>query len=102
METLTGKDATVYDSANTPSLEEMQRSLNEGALINADTGGIDDPSHDNIVARHACTVSDVDPEVGTVTVVNPWGGDAGFPKEVTMTYEEYRETFGRTTVGATD
>ena len=103
MQTLTGADAKSYDSDSTPSLEDMRKDLDDGKLINADTGGNDDPSHDNIVGNHAYTVSDVDPGAGTVTVTNPWGGkDSQYPKEVTMTYEEYRETFGRTTVGKTD
>ncbi|MFQ6483517.1 hypothetical protein [Brachybacterium epidermidis] len=38
-----------------------------------------------------------------MTVTNPWGpGGPNAPKTVTMTYDEYRETFGRTTVGRTE
>lgn len=45
----------------------------------------------------------MDREAGTVTVNNPWGpGGPNAPKTVTMTYDEYRETFGRTTVGRTE
>ena len=45
----------------------------------------------------------MDREAGTVTVTNPWGpGGPNAPKTVTMAYDEYRETFGRTTVGRTE
>lgn len=100
METLTGQSADAYDSL---SIDELAEQLDRGHLVNADTGGIDDPSHDNIVGNHAYTVSSVDTEAGTVTVTNPWGaGDPNAPKNVTMSYEEYQETFGRTTVGRTE
>lgn len=100
METLTGQGADAYDSLK---LDELAEQLDRGNLVNADTGGIDDPSHDHIVGNHAYTVSAVDTEAGTVTVTNPWGaGDPNAPKNVTMSYEEYRDTFGRTTVGRTE
>ena len=100
METLTGQDADAYDSL---SIDELAEQIDRGNLINADTGGIDDPSHDQIVGNHAYTVSSVDPEAGTVTVTNPWAaGDPNAPKNVTMSYEEYKDTFGRTTVGRTE
>lgn len=100
MQTITGQNADAYDSLK---LEELAEQLDRGNLVNADTGGIDDPSHDQIVGNHAYTVTSVDPEAGTVTVTNPWGpGNPDAPKNVTMTYEEYQETFGRTTVGRTE
>ncbi|MDN5822035.1 MAG: C2 family cysteine protease [Brachybacterium sp.] len=99
METLTGRSADAYDSL---SIDELAEQIDRGHLVNADTGGMDDPSHDNIVGNHAYTVSSVDTEAGTVTVTNPWtAGDPNAPKNVTMSHEEYRETFGRTTVGRT-
>lgn len=100
METLTGQSADGYDSL---SIDELAEQIDRGNLVNADTGGIDDPSHDQIVGNHAYTVSSVDTEDGTVTVTNPWAaGDPNAPKNVTMSYEEYQETFGRTTVGRTE
>ncbi|ATG50660.1 hypothetical protein CFK38_03340 [Brachybacterium vulturis] len=100
METLTGQGADAYDSLD---IDELAEQLDRGHLVNADTGGIDDPSHDQIVGNHAYTVSSVDTEAGTVTVTNPWAaGDPNAPKNVTMSYEEYQETFGRTTVGRTE
>ncbi|AXK46464.1 C2 family cysteine protease [Brachybacterium saurashtrense] len=100
METLTGKGADAYDSLE---LGELAEQLDRGRLVNTDTGGIDDPAHDQIVGNHAYTVTSVDTEAGTVTVTNPWGpGDPNAPKTVTMTYDGYRESFGRTTVGRTD
>lgn len=99
METLTGRGADAYDSLG---LHELAEQLDRGHLISADTGGIDDPSHDRIVGNHAYTLTSVDTEAGTVTVTNPWGpGNPDAPKEVTMSYQEYRDTFGRTTVGRT-
>lgn len=101
METITGQGADAYDSGDL-SIDELADQLERGNLVNADTGGNDDPSHDQIVGNHAYTVTAVDPEAGTVTVTNPWGpGDPNAPKTVTMSYEEYTETFGRTTVGHT-
>lgn len=100
METLTGQSADAYDSL---SIDELAEQIDRGNLVNADTGGIDDPSHDQIVGNHAYTVSSVDTEAGTVTVTNPWAaGNPDAPKSVTMSYEEYQETFGRTTVGRTE
>ncbi|WP_394213884.1 C2 family cysteine protease [Brachybacterium vulturis] len=99
METLTGQGADAYDSL---SIDELAEQLDRGHLVNADTGGIDDPGHDQIVGNHAYTVSSVDTEAGTVTVTNPWAaGDPNAPKNVTLSYEKYRESFGRTTVGRT-
>ena len=100
MQTITGQNADAYGSL---SLDELAEQLDRGNLVNADTGGTDDPSHDEIVGNHAYSVTSVDTEAGTVTVTNPWGaGNPDAPKNVTMTYEEYRETFGRTTVGRTE
>lgn len=103
METITGQGADAYNGDDQPSIEELAEQIDRGNLVNADTGGIDDPSHDKIVGNHAYTVTSADPEAGTVTVTNPWGaGDPNAPKNVTMTYEEYQESFGRTTVGHTE
>lgn len=44
-----------------------------------------------LVAGHACYVSDVDVDAGTVTVVNPWGIESYLP--VTLTYDQLRDNF---------
>lgn len=102
MQTITGQEAHNYGGEDRPSIEDMENLLENGRLVNADTGGVKDPAHDDIAGNHAYTVTDVDAEAGTVTVTNPWGADASLPQTVTMSYEEYLETFPYTSVGRSE
>lgn len=102
MQTITGQESADYRGADRPSVQEMEALLENGRLVNADTGGVEDPSHDDVAGGHAYTVTDVDAEAGTVTVTNPWGAEASMPQTVTMSYEEYLETFPNTSVGRTE
>ncbi len=98
MQTMTGQDASYYGGEDTPSLEDMEQLLENGRPMTADTGGITEPAHDEIAGEHAYKVSAVDVENGTVTVINPWGGE----EPVTMDYDDYVDTFQGTAVGRTE
>lgn len=98
MQTMTGQEASYYMGESTPSLEHMAELIENGRPMTADTGGISEPAHDDIAGQHAYKVSAVDVEAGTVTVVNPWGGN----ESVTMSYEQYVETFQGTAIGRTE
>ncbi|WP_114853659.1 C2 family cysteine protease [Brachybacterium sp. YJGR34] len=104
LEAMTGQPASRYAGDDRPGLEEMATMLDEGRPIVADTAGNEMPDDSRIVGTHAYSVTAVDRENGTVTVVNPWGAegmdDPNGPQEtVEMSIEEFRENFVTTTVG---
>lgn len=98
LQTITGQQANSYSGEDTPSIENMEQLLENGRPMAAGTGGQNEPAHEDIAGNHAYKVSAVDVDNGTVTVVNPWAGN----ESVTMTYEEYVETFTSTAVGRTE
>lgn len=98
MQTITGQEANSYTGEDTPPIEVMEQLLENDRPVTAGTGGQNEPAHPDIAGEHAYKVSEVDVEAGTVTVVNPWSGN----ESVTMTYDEYVETFSSTVVGRTE
>lgn len=72
------------------------------ALLDGGGAMLVSTAHDNrtslyddgtIVQGHASYVQQVDPDTGTVTIVNPWGLDSYPP--ITMTYDEFEASFIR-------
>lgn len=110
---LTG-DATAYDRE--PSVEELRTAVNDGRVVVADTGpregegffegfpDRDGPVPEDAVSNHVYVVQEVRDD-GIVVLQNPWGPDGGYqdgifrPGELTLTEEEYRETFQNVTIG---
>ncbi|MGP9538095.1 WXG100 family type VII secretion target [Brachybacterium sp. AOP43-C2-M15] len=97
LQTITGQEASSYSGEDTPPIEDLHQLLGNDRPVTAGTGGQNEPAHPEIAGQHAYKVSEVDVEAGTVTVVNPWFGN----ESVTMTYDEYVETFTSTAVGRT-
>jgi hypothetical protein len=103
LELLSGRDVQTHDDdwfglddVDAPSASEMDDLLEGGGAVLVST------AHDNrtslyddgtIVQGHAYYVQDVDPDKGTVTIVNPWGLDSYPP--ITMTYDEFADSFIR-------
>lgn len=98
MQTITGQEVSSYSGEDTPPIEVMEQLLENDRPVTAGTGGQNEPAHPDIAGQHAYKVSEVDAKAGTVTVVNPWSGN----ESVTMTYDEYVETFTSTAVGRTE
>lgn len=99
LDALTGVESQRH-STDDLSLNELQTVLNEGGAIGVETfnNETDHPLYDQDLPRderlyglHAYYVSDVDPEAGTVTVVNPWGPDRYPPLE--MSHEDFVDGF---------
>ncbi|MGN6578026.1 MAG: hypothetical protein ACTHKG_20325, partial [Nocardioides sp.] len=79
-----------------PSASEMDALLDGGGAVLVSTAHDDRTplyEDDTIVQGHAYYVQDVDPDKGTVTIVNPWGLDSYPP--ITMTYDEFAAGFIR-------
>jgi Calpain family cysteine protease len=103
LELLSGRDAHTYeddwfglDDVDPPSVGDIDTLLDGGGAMLVST------AHDNrtplyddgtIVQGHAYYVQQVDPDKGTVTIVNPWGLDSYPP--ITMTYDEFEASFIR-------
>jgi hypothetical protein len=103
LELLSGRDTHTYeddwfglDDVDPPSVSDLDALLDDGGAVLVST------AHDNrtslyddgtIVQGHAYYVQQVDPDEGTVTIVNPWGLDSYPP--ITMTYDEFEASFIR-------
>lgn len=103
LELLSGRDTHTYeddwfglDDVDPPSVSEIDSLLDGGGAVLVST------AHDNrtslyddgtIVQGHAYYVQTVDPDKGTVTIVNPWGLDSYPP--ITMTSDEFEASFIR-------
>ncbi|MGW6129443.1 C2 family cysteine protease [Cellulomonas sp. NPDC055163] len=101
LEVVTGRESSAS------SLEDDDRSLGDLASVLGDGGAItlasfpedrdeNPPIYDRSAAEggvpsnHAYYVRSVDPEAGTVTIVNPWG--SSYPP-ITLSYSDFRTTF---------
>ncbi|MGN6577292.1 MAG: C2 family cysteine protease, partial [Nocardioides sp.] len=86
LELLSGRDVHTYDDdwfglddVDAPSASEMDELLDGGGAVLVSTAHDDRTplyEDDTIVQGHAYYVQDVDPDKGTVTIVNPWGLDS--------------------------
>ncbi len=103
LELLSGRDVETHeadwfglDDPDPPSAGDLDSLLDGGGAVLVST------AHENltslyddgtIVSGHAYYVQSVDPDNGTVTIVNPWGLDNHPP--ITMTYDEFEASFIR-------
>lgn len=103
LELLSGRDTHTYeddwfglDDVDPPSVGDIDALLDGGGAMLVSTASDNRTSlYDDgtIVQGHAYYVQQVDPEKGTVTIVNPWGLDDYPP--ITMTYDEFEASFIR-------
>ena len=103
LELLSGEHVDTYDAdwfglddPDPPSIGDLDALLDGGGAVLVSTASDNRTKlyeDGTLVQGHAYYVQTVDPDAGTVTVVNPWGLDDYPP--ITMTYDEFEAAFIR-------
>jgi hypothetical protein len=82
-----------------PSLNDLQSKLDSGQAITACTDygwwGQDREDGGQLVSAHVYMVQSIDTSANppTITVVNPWGNNAGAPQSVQLTESQFHQYF---------
>jgi hypothetical protein len=99
LDPLTGIDTEVHDTEDVSLSELADVHESGGAALVSSHDEEDTPLYEDgtLVTNHVYNVSDVDEEAGTVTLQNPWGYDFD---PITISYDEFRENFGRVDINA--
>jgi hypothetical protein len=103
LELLSGQDTSTYDSdffgmddPDPPSASSLADLMDSGGAVLVSTASENRTSlYDDgtLVQGHAYYVQSVDPDAGTVTIVNPWGLESHPP--ITMDYDDFEQSFIR-------